>query len=806
VTFVHAWVAYPLLVLALSLGIGLLLRRIAGPRALPGVLVLPVGFAGIVAISVFPTQLDATAELTGPAILATAVLGLILARKEVRNILRPSRAWSWPALAAVLPAGSIAAPIVLTGQPGVTGYARIVDIAHQLELTSWLTSMGRVVPVESTVDSSYLSTVFKLTNVGYPGGSQAALGGTSDLIGIDPLWSYQVFLALVAGVLGVALYALLARAIPAAPWRAVAAGVAAQPTILYSYGLVGGIKELSAIAAITLAAAVLIAHRPSQGGSRHLLPAAVALAAGFAVFNLGILPWIGILAGVVFAVDLVKRRGRLRTIDRWATLGLFTIVLSIPTILIAVKLAPVAAGGGPVDLGNLAAPVPGWAAVGPWLTDDYRFPLADGGQATATYVLIGAMLVLAVLGLVRALRVRDLRLIALSAAGAVALVFVTRRAGPWVDLKAYAITAPITVALAFAGAATLTRHRRIRWLGVVAGAVTAVAVLGGNALVYHTTAISPYERFADLKRLGEKYAGQGPTILPVFEEFGEYLLRDAVATGPVNPPQGAFFLSAAARPGMQFVRDPDELNTDWLNEHRLLIVRRDPTASRPPSNWSLVERGRFYDVWRRRAAAPRVIAHVPLQARRDERGPDFCRRLGRQLADAGAGARLTYAVPSAVVQYAAPEGSGPVAWTQIGPDFIAKGPGRLEGSVRLPVAAEYTVWMRASVGRRVRVLVDQKPVGAIRWQQSYPGQYEQIGKVRLSAGEHGFQVVRGGGSLLPGTGDGIDGSGSTRRIGPVAFVPAGAAARLHTVSAAQAAVVCRSDLPLDWIEIVKPRG
>ncbi|HEV2771033.1 MAG TPA: hypothetical protein VGV40_12690, partial [Solirubrobacteraceae bacterium] len=230
-TLVLSWLAYPLVVLALSLGIGLMVRRVAGPEALPGVLLLPVGFAGVVAVSVFPTQLPATAPLTGVAVLVVAVVGFALARREVVGMLRPTREWRWPALAALLPAGAIAAPVLLTGQPGMTGYGRITDLAHQLEFTEWIITMGRVVPALSAIDSSYLETVLKMTYVGYPGGSQAALGGTSSLLGIDHLWTYQAFLALVAGALGLALYSLLGPAIASRPWRAVAAGVAVQPTI-----------------------------------------------------------------------------------------------------------------------------------------------------------------------------------------------------------------------------------------------------------------------------------------------------------------------------------------------------------------------------------------------------------------------------------------------------------------------------------------------------------------------------------------------------------------------------------------------
>lgn len=150
-TFLLSWLAYPLAVLVLCVGIGLLVRRIAGSPALPGVLLLPIGFAGLVVVVVFFTLASTTAPLAGVALVVTAVVGFAVARRELRAVLRPSRVWLWPGLAALLPAGSIAAPIVLTGQAGLTGYGRIVDTAHQLMFAVWLKGEGRTVPVEGLV-------------------------------------------------------------------------------------------------------------------------------------------------------------------------------------------------------------------------------------------------------------------------------------------------------------------------------------------------------------------------------------------------------------------------------------------------------------------------------------------------------------------------------------------------------------------------------------------------------------------------------------------------------------------------------
>ncbi|MBA2261521.1 MAG: hypothetical protein H0W03_02505 [Solirubrobacterales bacterium] len=800
-TFLLSWLILPLLVAVLSLGIGLLLRRVAALPDLAGVLLLPVGFAGVVVISDYTTQFGVTAELTGPAIVAVALAGLVVARRDLPAIVRPARAWLWPGLAALLPAGAIAAPVVLTGNAGLTGYGRIVDIGHQLKFTDHIATAGRQVP--TVIESSYLETVFKMTSVGYPGGSQAALGGTSGLLDLDPVWAYQPLLALFAAVLGLSLYVLLGRAISSAPWRAVAAGVAAQPTILYSYALNGGIKELAAVAALALVAALLVTHRPSAVRWRQLLPAAVAVAAACAVFNLGIVPWLGMLIALLLGVDLATRPRRVRTLGRWAALGLMALPLVIPTILVATRLAPVATQGGPPDMGNLAAPISGWAAVGPWIILDHRYPIEGFGYDTYTYVLIAVVLAFATLGLARTLRRWDVGLLSLGVGGAVAFLFVTDRAGPWGDLKAYSLTAPVTMALAFAGTYALRRGRVGRWLAPAATAVVALSVLVGNALVYHGITLAPYERFADLERLGEKYAGEGPAVMNTFDEFAEYLLRDTKVAGIVNPPGGRYELGPTALPGLQFVRDPDELARSWLDEHRLLFVRRDPTASRPPSNWRLAERTEFYDVWRRQEGAPQVVTHFPLTGQPGERTRSFCREVRDELRDAGDDAWLAYAVAPDVVQFTAAEADGPPLWLQGGPDFFARGPGTLEGTVSLPAPDRYTLWLRGSFGREVRVVVDGEEVGGLRWQQSYPGQYEIVGDIDLSAGEHTFAIVRGGGSLLPGTGNEVADSRQTTLIGPLAFAPSPSEQVKYT-PAGELGDVCRSETRLDWMEVLLP--
>jgi hypothetical protein len=114
-TLIVPWVAFPLLLCALSLGCGLLLEWAAGLR-LPGTLLLPAGMSVFIVIALLATMHGATAELAAPAVVLAAVAGFGL---SVR------RSWtrldSWSLASAVGVFTVYAAPVVLSGRACVSG-------------------------------------------------------------------------------------------------------------------------------------------------------------------------------------------------------------------------------------------------------------------------------------------------------------------------------------------------------------------------------------------------------------------------------------------------------------------------------------------------------------------------------------------------------------------------------------------------------------------------------------------------------------------------------------------------------------
>jgi hypothetical protein len=804
--FLVSWVLAPLLTLVVSLGCGLLVRWASG-RTLPALYVLPIGFAVLMVVSAFSTQWSATARLTGFAMVALAIAGFALERRALLGA-RPSRGLLWPAAAAIAGFAVVAAPMVLAGSPGFTGYARIVDIGHQFDLAAYLAADGRT-PVGHP-DSSYLYVASKLLGAGYPGGWQGALGGFARLLGTDLMWIYQPFLAVTSGMGALALYGLLARAIAARPARAVAGAVAIQPNILYAYGMGGGFKELAGASLIALSAAVAPTSPPRPADWRTALPFAIALAGAIATFNLAVMPWLGVLSACIVAVTLWAATRRLSAVAGWAVVGAITLALSTPAVILGAKLARLvgqAEGGSAAgrtflaDLGNLAAPMPVRATAGVWLSQDYRFTQNGAGGLTEPLIVI--VLLLAVAGLAVAVRRRDWRLVGLAAASAVALLYFTERTGPWLELKAIAMGGPAVLACAFAGAGALMalRSRAAAGLGWVAAAVVAAGVLAGNALGYHNITPAPAERFRDLDRISTRFEGRGPTLYPFFDEVGDYLLRREGGVGLVDPAPGRQVAptpeGVARQRRQRFKWDLDELQPNYVQSFALLVLRREPNQSRPPANWVLAERTPFHEVWRKERPAGAVLAHLARFAGRPA-SASACARFAKQARSASRRkARVAYAEVPTTVTARLDRASHPINWPAGNGGLVPISGGDVIGRLRVPRAGRYDVWLRGAFGRRVTVSVADRTVGALKNRQNYPDQYELVGQIQLGPGGKSFLISRPSHNFEPG-----NGAGSDQFMGPLVLTQAGPPAVVRTAPPRAAAEICRRP-GLDWVELVR---
>jgi hypothetical protein len=804
-SFICGCILFPLVLLALSAGGGLLVRRL-GANWLPSILVLPVGFALVVATCSFVTYISWLAPTAGYIALAFALAGFLLEARAGALRLPRVDAIPWGALAALFAFLAVGAPTLLTGTPTWTGYSRIVDIGFQMDFAHYVAVAGRAATGSS---SSYQLVVGKLTGIGYPGGGQATLGAIAALIRTDLAWCYQIYHAFAAAMGALAIYSLLGRISASRALRALGAAIAIEPNLLYAYALEGGIKELTTASLLMTVAAVLAERLPGEGPRMSVLPAAVAISGAFAAFSIGVAPWLGLLLLATFVLTLVPR-ARKRALASWGLLAAIAIVISLPGLISAVtQLAGIAetAIGGTVELGlgNLAAPVPKLAATGVWLTADYRFPLV---HVAMTHRLAALVLTLAIVGILYALWRRSWVLAFIGIAAPIALADYIAHGGPWLQFKSFTITGVFALTLAFVGAAALreSRRRAISLAGWLLAAIIAGGILYGNAIIYHDTTLAPAARYHDLAAIGKRFAGQGPTLYPGFDEYAEYFLHEEEGSSSVNPAHGEFALApGVVEPGgIGFAFNLNQFRLSFLQRFKLIVEPRGPAAIRAPSNWDLVQQTPYFNVWRRERPPAGIFIHLPLSGLPHERTAKFCRNLQGNLRQAGAGARIAWVTAPATSEVLPTAGVHPSYWHQAGSELVLYGAGSDRMSFTLAHAGRYSLWMAGTIGRPVKFLIDGHAIGTIAYQERYPGQFIRIDFAHeISAGPHTLTAVRGGGSLHPGSGDDVD--PDTRGLGPIVILPGESPSYgVNVAPASAAARVCGAPVGYQWIEVLKP--
>lgn len=808
-SFLSAWVLFPLLLLGTCAGAGLLVRY-ASAGAVSGVLLLPVGFALTITVCALGTASSWSAPATGALVLVMAVMGLALERPRLRSSRPKISRVAYPAIAALVGFAVIAAPVVLTGTTSWTGYERIVDIGFQMAFSQHLAEAGHQVPL---IESAFTETIASLTANGYPSGSQAALGVLARLIRTDLAWCYQAYQAWACAMGALAAYALLRRIVTSQLVCCIGAAVAIQPNVLYAYALVGGIKELTTASLILLVAALLVERLPGRGPMRSSMALAPAIAAAAATFSFGIAPWLGLLLLAAFVISLLSPGQRLRTLGSWSIAVAATSILALPSAINSIKLFGTAkeAVTGTVDvgLGNLAGPVPEISSAGVWISNDYRFPAFAHAGASHDFDIL--VIALGVVGVAYALGRRRWLVAAFGVAAPIALAYWVAHSGPWVEFKAYTITATMFLAMAFVGAgglATLPWRRLavpVRIVGWTCVLAVAGVVLYGNALTYHDMSLAPAGRYRQLAAIGERFAGTGPAFYPAFDEYAEFFLRRERAHDLVRPPTGLKLRpdtvhTAAGEP--LFSLDLNQLELSFVESNPLIVLPRSPVASRPPANFDLVDQTPEFDVWRRVRPASDVLFHLPLSSVPPKSTRQICDSLQTSVRRAGPGALLVY-MPSRPLANLIPAAAVHPSYWHGSEALQALGAGTIQGSVSLPTGGTFDVWMAGSIGRPLTLYIDRRRIASVGYQERYPNQYIHFADLSLSAGHHMARLTRPNGSLHPGSGDGPDATSGL--IGPLLFaLKRPGDESMQVALGSEARHVCAAHASYQWIEVLGP--
>jgi hypothetical protein len=745
----------------LSLGCGSLLELTAGSR-LPRPLVLPSGLTVVILAAQFATLTDATAELAGPLVVALALAGLLLTR--------PWRPWPrvWAPAAAIGVFAVFAAPIVLSGRATFGGYIKLDDTATYLAMTDRVMEHGR--SLAGLAPSTYEATLATTLAIGYPTGSLMPLGIGHQLLAYDSAWLYQPYLAFLAAMLALALYAVLGRAIASAPLRALGAFLAAQPAILYGYALWGGIKELAGALLLALIGALVPWTLERDRGPRSVLPLAAVCAAVVCVLSLPGAFWL--VPPLLGAALVIVRRPSRVLLAKAAAFAAALAVLAIPAYVAAVDWLPrIGDFGKESNLGNLIGPLSGWQLFGVWPVGDFR---VRPGDMTPVYVLVAVVAAAAAGGLWWAWRRRAWALptyVVTAVLGCLAYVGVS---SPWVGGKTLAMASPAVLAAAVAGCGALLASGRL-----VESALVTLALAGGviwsNVDQYHDVWLAPRGQLHELETIGRDFAGDGPALMTTYEPYGaRHFLRRLDPEGASELRRRYDYLTDGTMLDKGESADIDRIRLDQVLVYRTLVLRRGPAASRPPSAYRLVWSGRYYEVWQRPKRAARTIAtHLPLGNTSQAAAAAPCSGV-----EALRGRRLAYATR---------------------PDAISLGAPPLDGAeslrVTVPVDGVYTVWIAGDWFGDASAAVDGRTVGSRREELNWPGLYTDLGSTPLAAGPHDVEIRYRPGGWRPGSG------GKPYAFGPVALSPVDSREPVSHVSPARAESLCGRKL--DWVEVLR---
>ncbi len=766
---------YPLALALLCLGAGLLVDRLSG-RFLPAGLLASIGAAALIALSQLSTYASRIAPATPYLLLALALAGFALGRARVRALcgallVRGADGARGPGVAgrrslvAAVSVGPLAyalaiAPVLLAGRASFSSFMALSDSAVHMVGADYLIHHGQDY-AHLDVRNSYGRFIESYYGTSYPSGADTLFGGSSLLLGLPLIWTFQPFNTLMLALASGPAWELARRVGLRGTSAALAALVVTIPALVYGYELIGSVKEIVSITMVlTLGALVAVQRSWLARGARRALPFALALAAGISALGAGFGAW-GLAAAAVLLVALLDglRVRRLTARAALATIvagALVLLVAAWPTwrhVSASLHVAQTIASTG--NSGNLQSPLRWTQAFGVWLGGSYKQP-PSGAWLVLSDVLIGCALAACVLGAALLLARRRFALAGWIAASVVVWAALDRTATTWVDAKALVLSSPVLLLLAWGGVAALrapsrggarrlrtrpwlqgSRSEQARWAGLggrIAAALLALAlcagVVGSDAAQYHSSNLAPTARYEELASINRRFgvggnapAHGGPTLFTDFDEYSMYVLRDLDVGGPdfVYPPPALASLAGGYGQPVDLARATPAA----LGSYRLIVTRRDPSLAPPPAPFALAWEGVYYEVWARQAAGRGEPRSAP-RAR-----------------------------PARLVHVALRVASHPPGWGRERGGWAMKRPGALSVGFALPHAGTWTLWLQGQFMPRVTIAVDGREVGAIAGQLAgnslVPDTAPPIA-LSLGAGEHVLRVARAGFSLAPGNG------------------------------------------------------
>jgi hypothetical protein len=829
--FVLTTLVYPVVLALLCLGGGLLVERASG-GPLPAMLLVALGAAALIVVSQLSTYVAPIARATPYLLLAVALAGLLVGWQRLRTLVRAWRASLWQLLVCPLAYALALAPVLLAGRPTFSSYMALADSAVHMLGADFLMRHGQDYS-HLDLHNSYGAFMHAYYGSSYPSGADTLFGGSSFLVGLPLIWTFQPFTAFMLATAAGPAWVLVRRVGLQGGWAAAATLTMTLPALVYAYELIGSIKEIVALALILCMGAMVLDHRRwLWAGARGAIPFAFLVAGGVAALGVAFAAWAlaaTLVLGLVALADLtgsMRERGRgVTSVEteptpseqangapalgessqgRVSVRGLAGLLAAGVCVLLVAAWPTWAHLAGSLHVaqaiastsnpGNIHTPLRASQLLGVWLGDSY-LQLPTGVELTFTTVLIVLVCVLALVGVGILGRSGRYALTGWFATMILLWLVLDTFATTWANAKTLMLTSPVVVLMAWAGIAAI-RASRIRIVAPLVACLLVGGVLASDALQYHASNLAPTARYEELASINRRFAGQGPTLFTDFDEYALYELRDMDIGGPdfaYPPPTLAIAAGGYGKP-----LDLNRIAPSALLVYPLILTRRDPAAVRPPAAYRLLWQGEYYQVWSRRHGAKPALVHLSLsgspQAQCLRIAQLFISTRARAEWLVGAVAPLLVVAPISRSRLRRPPG-----WRRTGRRILMTRPGTLSLALRVPRAGIWEVWLQGEVMRALSVAIDGHLLGSLGGQLDgnslVTNTLAPPLRVSLSAGPHTLTITRPGASLAPG-------DGGAAVLTGVLLTPAGPAGapRLKAVPVADWRSLCGRRL--QWVELV----
>ena len=804
------WLVAPLAFFFICYGVGLSISLITR-RPMNSAVVASSGLLLITIIGSVSSGFSSTAKYSAWIIGAIAATCLIGAAIWFRPYFRFDRQAS---LAGLITYILFSLPVMAYGKPSWAGWVQLDDNSSWYAISDRLMNIGNSVPnpIATTYDrviEIYMSgNGFNYGGVNnglysYPLGAYVPFGVMSKLTNVELAWLFQPFLSICAALAAMLFVIILRKRISNKYFLVGIASFSTMASLMYSYVMWGGIKEIMILVPVTLLALTLIRSMEKGAGKDLLIYPLIAIL-GF-IF-IGGKASVGLMAPIIIVAILLK----ISLINRQ-----WFIYLISGGGLVAVGAAFYLGTGNSLgkllvpeirDNGNLYGPLNLLQGMGIWPAKDFRLiPMA----VPVTYAVIFLVIGFAIYGIYASVR-RGMWVIPSMVFSCVAVVVYSNIwGGVWLTGKALAVASPIFLLAASVGAYELWNRanrarrnlvgwERVPWLQSSLILVVVAGVLFSDVLTYRNTWLAPYPQLSELQEINKKYAGQGPTLMTEYSPYGaRYFLKDMATESASELRVHTIPLRDGSQLPKGAAADIDLFANSSIDFFNLLVLRKAGNSSRPPLNYSLEWSGKSYDVWKKNDTKLTIKSTFPIGNNFTPAATPTCPEVVQFLKGRKSGDQV-YTVeraPTLMVDFST--GDLPPNWLPIAAPnggVQRSGPGAFSREFAVNGAGDYSFWLAGSYPGRLQVQVDGLEI--FSGSQIYEGNSSltnPLSTTHLAFGRHVLTLIYQTPWYMPG-------SAVNYQFGPIYLsTQTAGTSKVEKVSRAGLANLCKRNL--DWIAL-----